>query len=314
MERILINTLHNHIGEEVTIAGWIETRRDHGKLIFLDVRDRSGMVQTVALPDSDSLHELAQSLRRGWVVRITGIVNKRPEKMINSDSPTGDIEMVIADMEILGRAHELPFDNYEALNLDTYFDHLPLMLRQRNARATFRVQATIIEAFREFFVGEEFIEFQSPKLIGEDAEGGASVFAVDYFGKKANLAQSPQFYKQIMVGVFERVFTTGNVYRAEKHSTTRHLNEYTSLDIEMGFIDDHHDVMNLTGRLIRHLVERVKECVEKLEKIDGRELFNPELFPVLVPEKIPYLKLREAQKIIKEYCGEDCTNEPDLAP
>lgn len=307
MERILIKTLREHIGKEVTISGWVDVRRDHGKLIFFDIRDTSGIVQTVILPANEVAHRGAHSVRSEWVVRISGTVHKRPEKMINAALANGDIEMVIHTLEVLASAAELPFDREEKLNLDTYFDHLPLTLRTERARAIFRVQSSIIAAFREYLVGEGFTEFQAPKLIGEDAEGGASVFAVDYFGKKANLAQSPQFYKQIMVGVFERVFTTGNVYRAEKHSTTRHLNEYTSLDMEMGFINDHHDVMNLTEKLMAHIVKCVNEtCAQELA------VFNVE--PVLIPENIPFMKLREAQRIIKDRFGEDCTQEPDLAP
>ena len=155
--------------------------------------------------------------------------------------------MEITEVKILSEA-EIPFEKDAVTNLDTYLDNLPLTLRSEKAKAVFKVQAEITKAFREFLNKEGFTEFQAPKLIGEDAEGGANSFDVTYFKHIAHLAQSPQLYKQIMVGVFERVFAVGNVYRAEKHSTTRHLNEYTSLDIEMGFIEGHTDIMKMEER------------------------------------------------------------------
>ena len=202
---------------------------------------------------------------------------------------------------------ELPFEEDTELNIDTYFDYMPLTLRTKEKQAIFKVQAVIIQAFREFLVSEEFTEVQAPKIIGEDAEGGAEVFSVDYFGNKAFLATSPQFYKQIMMGVFERVFMTGNVFRAEKHSTTRHLNEYTSLDFEMGFIQDHHDIMKMENRLLKFVMEKLKEKCAKEFALLKAEI--PE-----VPDEIPFMKLREAQEILEKEYGEKCVGEPDLEP
>lgn len=236
MKRTNIGELKEQKGEKVKIAGWVDVRRDHGKLIFIDLRDATGKVQMVALPNHESAHEIAGDLRSEWVIEVTGMVNGRPEKMINADEVNGDIEIEVTAIEVISKAHELPFELGTDLNLDTYLDHLPIALRTPKGRATFKVQSEIINAYREFLLSEGFVEFQAPKIIGEDAEGGASVFNLEYFGKTAHLAQSPQLYKQIMVGVFEKVFTTGNVYRAEKHSTSRHVNEYTSLDFEFGFI------------------------------------------------------------------------------
>lgn len=306
MERTYIKNLKNHIGKEVTIAGWVDIRRDHGKLVFLDVRDTTGKVQMVALPNHAEAIEIASKVRHEWVIEVRGIVNVRPPKMVK-EGLNGDIEIEMLSGAVLGEADELPFDKNAELNLDTYLDHLPLTLRTDRARAIFKVQAVIIGAFRNFLVGEGFTEFQAPKLIGEDAEGGANAFPVEYFGNTAHLAQSPQLYKQIMVGVFERVFSTGNVYRAEKHSTTRHINEYTSLDIEMGFIKDHTDVMNMENRILAYIVRELREKCSEEFALFGTEI--PE-----VPEKIPALKLREAQEIIKKETGEDCTKEPDLEP
>lgn len=307
MKRILIKDLHDHIGNEVNISGWVDIRRDHGKLVFIDLRDMSGIVQMVALPNHTEAHEVAHILRPEWVVGIKGKVNKRPEKMVNANVPTGDIEIEILEIEILSKAHELPFEKNAPLNLDTHLDHLPFTLRTERSRAIFRVQAHIIKAFRDFLTAEQFTEIQVPKIVGGDAEGGAAVFPIEYFGHTAYLATSPQLYKQIMIGVFEKVFATGNIYRAEKHSTTRHINEYTSLDLEMGFIKDHTDIMELESRFLNFLLKNLEEnCTDDFKLLKAE-------FPSL-PKTIPTMKLREAQEIIKKETGEDVTNEPDLEP
>ena len=307
MERTYIKDLKEHIGKEITVAGWVDIRRDHGKLVFLDLRDMTGKVQMVALPNHAEAHAAASAVRSEWVIEVRGIVNARPPKMVKEGVLNGDLEIEMLDAKVLAKAQELPFELGAELNLDTYLDNLPLTLREEKARAVFKIQAVIIHAFRNFLVEQGFTEFQAPKLIGEDAEGGANSFNVEYFGHTAHLAQSPQLYKQIMVGVFERVFSAGNVYRAEKHSTTRHLNEYTSLDIEMGFIKDHTDVMNMENRILAYIVKELKEkCFAEFALFDAT---IPD-----VPEKIPAMKLRMAQEIIKKETGDDCTNEPDLEP
>ena len=306
MERIYIREIKNKVGEEVKLAGWVDVRRDHGKLIFIDLRDTSGKVQMVALPNHKETHEVASKLRSEWVVEIIGKVNKRPEKMINKNEELGEVEVEIIEVKILSEA-EIPFEKDAVTNLDTHLDNLTLTLRTEKSKAVFKVQAKITQAFREFLNQENFTEFQAPKLIGEDAEGGANSFDVTYFKHIAHLAQSPQLYKQIMVGVFERVFAVGNVYRAEKHSTTRHLNEYTSLDMEMGFIQDHTDIMKMENRLLKFIINALKEtCAKEFELLKATA---PE-----VPENIPAMKLREAQEIIKKETGEDCVKEPDLEP
>ncbi|MBI5401121.1 MAG: aspartate--tRNA(Asn) ligase [Candidatus Yonathbacteria bacterium] len=307
MTRTYAKDLKEHIGKEVIIAGWVDIRRDHGKLIFLDLRDVTGKVQMVALPNHAEAHALASTVRSEWVIEVKGMVNVRPPKMVKEGVLNGDLEIEMLDAKVLAKAQELPFTLDTELNLDTYLDNLPLTLRSEKHKAVFKVQAEIIAGFREFLMSEGFTEFQAPKLIREDAEGGANSFNVEYFGHTAHLAQSPQLYKQIMVGVFERVFSAGNVYRAEKHSTTRHLNEYTSLDIEMGFIKDHTDVMNMENRIIAYIMERLKATCADEFALFGATI--PE-----VPEKIPAMKLREAQEIIKKETGEDCTKEPDLEP
>ncbi|MEX1027294.1 MAG: aspartate--tRNA(Asn) ligase [Candidatus Paceibacterota bacterium] len=306
--RIYIKDLHEHIGTQVTLAGWVDVRRDHGKLTFIDLRDATGKVQMVALPKNEAAHEAAGTVRPEWVIKVVGEVKERPEKMVNPDLPNGDLEFVVTELEVLSPAESLPFDLDTDLNLDTLLDYRPLTLRRTRERAIFKVQAAIVDAYRTFLNNEGFTEFQAPKLIGADAEGSGEVFEVEYlYDRTAHLATSPQLYKQILVGVFERVFSIGNVYRAEKHATSRHLNEYTSLDVEVGFIDDHTDIMAIETRLLRFLCDQLRATCEAEFSICGAEV------PV-VPETIPVVKLREAQELIFQETGKDIREEPDLEP
>ena len=308
MQRTLIKDLKNYIGKEVTVAGFINARRDHGKLIFIDLRDRTGIVQAVSSAKNAKTHATIEAVHSEWSAELTGTVGKRPKNMINPEQEMGEIEIAISDSLILGKAQELPFEKDGALNLDTYLDHMPLTLRSEKSQAIFKVQAYIIAAYREALSSRNFVEFQSPKLVGSDAEGGGEVFKVDYFhDHSAYLATSPQIYKQIMVPVFERVFSTGNVYRAEKHSTTRHLNEYTSLDVEFGFIKDHADIMKMLTEILHDIISFLKKHGSKEFKFLNAD------FP-LAPDIFPVMKLREAQTLIKKETGEDCTREPDLTP
>ena len=271
------------------IQGWVSVRRDQGKMVFFDFRDRSGAVQGVVLPKSEAL-ETAKNVRAEYVVSVEGKVNARPEKNVNAGVQNGDIELEVQKMEILSVA-EIPFELGSEVNLDIYLDHLPFTLRSEKSKQIFKVQEAIIQGFRDGMKAQDFTEFQAPALVGGDAEGGASAFEVNYYyDKKAYLATSPQLYKQIMVGVFERAFTTPKIFRGEKHSTTRHLSEYSSLDFEMGFIKDHTDVMAALERTMRLVVDKVG-------------------LPVAMPATIPVLKLREVQKILGV-----STDEPDLEP
>ncbi len=307
MERTSIVGLGECIGKTVSISGWVDVRRDHGKLVFLDIRDRSGKVQCVCLPNHSDAVITAQTLRPEWVVQIKGVVNERPEKM-RTEGGNGNLEIEVVKIFVLAKAQELPFEKDTEVNLDTYLDYLPLTLRSARARAIFKVQAEITNAYRGFLDLEGFTEFQAPKLIGDDAEGGANVFSVPYFNDKvAHLGTSPQFYKQIMVGALERVYAIGNVYRAEKHSTTRHVNEYTSLDAEMGFIKDHRDIMAVKTRLMHALISQLQANCQQQFKMLGATL-------PAAPKEFPVLKLREALELVFKETGRDNRTEPDLEP
>lgn len=295
MNRTLIKDLSSNVGQAVTVAGWVSVRRDQGKMVFFDLRDRSGTVQGVALPKSEAI-DTAHDVRPECVVSISGVVNKRPEKNINPNVQNGDIELEIRSIEILSKA-EVPFELDAEINLDTYLDHQPYTLRSARNRDIFTVQAAIIQAFREVLREQDFTEFQAPAIVGSDAEGGAAAFKIDYYyDQKAYLATSPQLYKQIMVGVYERVFATPKIFRGEKHATTRHLSEYSSLDFEMGFISDHTDVMAVVEQIMRHIAGA----------IEGMPLVEKPLMPT---GEFPALKLREAQKILVV-----SETEPDLEP
>lgn len=291
MERTLIGELGKHVGETVSISGWVDVRRDHGKLVFLDIRDRSGKVQTVCLPNHPEAVATAQTLRPEWVVRVEGLVNKRPEKM-RVEGLNGAVEMEAVTITVLSQAQELPFDKDTEVNLDTLFDYRPLTLRSARSRDIFSVQAAIVDAYRKSLIHQGFTDFQAPALVGGDAEGGSAVFKVDYFNDQtAYLATSPQLYKQIMVGAFERAFTVARIFRAEKSATTRHLSEATCIDFEMGFIENETDVMRVLETAIRDVVGKVAA--------DHAGAFSR--LGATVPalgEKFPMLTLKEAHQTL----------------
>ncbi|PCI30122.1 aspartate--tRNA(Asn) ligase [Candidatus Kaiserbacteria bacterium] len=307
MERTIISDLTKKKGEKVHISGWVDVRRDHGKLVFLNIRDRGGIVQTIIKGDLAESDDVAQ-LREQWVVNLTGVVNERPDNS-KKDEQNGDIELLIEGVEIVSQADELPFDMNAELNLGTLLDYRPLTLRTQRARDIFTVAATIVQAYRWELIQNDFMEFQAPALVGGDAEGGSEVFKVEYFkDKTAFLATSPQLYKEIMTGAYERAFTIAKIFRAEKSATTRHLTEITQMDFEMSFIKDHTEVMDMLEKVVRSSCSAVIEKHSDILKRIGTE--NP-----LLPEtKFPVLTLLEAQEIIEKEFGGKAIGELDLEP
>ncbi len=304
MDRILVKETVNKIGEKVKLEGWVSTRRDHGKIVFIDLRDRSGIVQLVLLD------EIAGEVRNEYVVRVIGKVKERPEKLINSRLETGKVEIDVENLEIINKAEELPFDmGKETLDLElpTLLDYRALTLRHPKIKAIFKVQEVVIDAFRQALQEKEFFEFQAPSLISSAPEGGAEIFKVEYFKYKTYLAQSPQLYKSLLVSIFERVFSVNKVFRAEPSVTTRHLTEVVSLDAEFGFIKDYFEVKDMAEYTIKFILSEVdKTCKKELE-----------LWGATIPkvaDTIPMIKLREAQQIIFERTGRDVRTEKDLAP
>jgi len=303
MKNLFIKQVVEEVGKEVELYGWVNNIRDHKKIIFVDLRDRTGVVQLVG-------DITFKKLSPEDVIYVKGLVKKRPENLINPNINTGEVEVEVKDMKILSEADELPIDmSKDELNvsLPTLLDYRSLTLRHRKIKSIFTVQTAVIDEFRNSLKQMGFIEFQAPILVPAQAEGGAQVFPVSYFTHKAYLAQSPQLYKQIMLGVFERVFTVTHAFRAEPSVTTRHLTEYISLDAEMAFIDTWQELMDAVENVIKNIVESVfKDYPEELK------LFNAT--KPLVPNKIPRIKLSEALKIVGDRLKEDLSEEPDLAP
>lgn len=307
-DRTLIASLSEHIGKTVTVAGMVDIRRDHGKLIFLVVRDRTSIIQAVVHASAAEAFEATSKVKIQSPIAITGTVVERNEKTRKPEEQNGTLELQIQSLTILGLTHELPFEIEADLNLETYFDHLPLTLRQQRARDIFTVQGTIVNTYRETLRAEGFTEFQSPALVGGDAEGGSAVFKVQYYNDHdAYLATSPQFYKQIMVGPFERSFTIAKIFRAEKSATTRHLSELTQMDFEMGFIDDHTEVMAMLEKVVRSVVERVEKEHASVFTRMGTSV-------PLLGESFVILTLTEAQEILEKEYGLTCVGEQDMEP
>lgn len=311
MSRVLTKDTPNHVDQEVVVKGYVHVRRDHGKLIFLDIRDRSGLLQVVVVPSvSEEAHKVASELRPEYVVAITGTIQKRPEKLVNPKIASGTVELLAKQIEILAKAETLPFDlGAEELNLElpTMLDHRALSLRHPKVQAIFKVQEVIIDSFREYMKSQDFFEFQAPSIAPAVAEGGSEVFEITYFDHKAYLTQSPQLYKQIVMTAFERVFSVNKVFRAEPSVTTRHLTEIVSLDAEMGFIDSWEDIRDMADATVKYILKQVGEkCAKELE------LFHVELPKTI--EKTPTVSLREAQEKIFKHSGRDVRGDKDLNP
>lgn len=281
--------LKNYIGQQVRIHGSIYKIRKMSDFAFVLLRTKREVVQCIYTRESArfSLEELTEES----CVIFTANVVEEPRSRSGFD-------LQLIDVEILSKSEEASPIVINNKLVDTSLENLlnfrPITLRNEKERAIFKIQEGISRGMREFLMEQGFTEIHTPKIVYAGAEGGANIFHLDYFGKEAYLAQSPQFYKQIMVGVYERVFEIAPVFRAEKHDTSRHLNEYTSVDIEMGYIESFEDVMNLETAMLRHVMEY-------LSKNYQHEL---QLLKVKLPEikEIPAIMFMEAKELIsKEY-------------
>jgi nondiscriminating aspartyl-tRNA synthetase len=302
MRRILAGQLSEYVGRRVLISGWLHRQRRLSRVTFLIVRDRSGLAQVV-VGDRAQAEQLAE-LSPETVVSVTG-------RAVACAQAPGGVEVHDPDVEVVTRPAEPPplelWRPTLAAQLPTRLDLAPLALRHPREQAIFRVAAASIAGYRAALDELGFTEIQTPKIVASATESGANVFAIDYFGRAAYLAQSPQFYKQAMVGVFERVYETGPAFRAEPHDTPRHLSEYLSLDAELGFIADHRDVM----AVVRDAVAGMAAGVERRAG-DAAALLRIEV--PQVPDQIPAVHFADAQAMIAAATGEDLSDEPDLAP
>ena len=285
LERVFISELRAVKEETVMLRGWVHKIIDLSHVVFVKLRDKSGIVQLVC--DKDQVKDL----------RLENAIEVIGTKCENEKAP-GGIEIIVKDIKIVGTTYyeKLPFEVNSFKNkvaLETQLDHRTIALRRPEIRAIFKVQNEIETAFRNYLKEKNFEQIHTAKIIDSSTEGGSEMFTVNYFDRRSFLAQSPQFYKQMMVGAgFERVFEIGHAYRAELHNTWRHLNEYVSLDVEMGFIKDEYELMDLEEGFINYLYKHLnKTCQKELE-----------MYKIELPDKvkIPRIRLDEAHKILLE--------------
>jgi len=290
-----------YVGKEIRMNGAVHTIRHMGEVAFVVLRKSRGLVQCVyeaGVMDFD-----IRELKEESAVEVTGIV-KAEER-----APQG-FEIRLREIRVLSQpAEPLPLAVSKwKLNtsLETKLSLRPISLRNVRERAKFKIQEGIVRGFRDYLSGQGFTEIRTPKIVARGAEGGSNVFKLEYFNKKAELGQSPQFYKQTMVGVYDRVFEAAPVFRAEKHNTTRHLNEYTSLDFEMGYIDSFRDVMDMETGMLRYVMKLLEQEYKK-------EL---DMLGVTLPRagQIPAVRFDQAKELVSEKYGRKIRNPYDLEP
>ncbi len=302
--RTLTSEVGRHTGESVTVTGWLHSWREMGGLSFLVLRDAWGTIQAVAETEEELRPLREQEAGVESVVSISGRVVAMPQA-------PGGVELHELRIEVISPVREAPVVPLNkprlSAQLGTLLDHAVVTNRHPTRRAMLRLGAGAMRAFRTVLNERGFTEIQTPKLVAAATESGSNVFEVNYFGRKAYLAQSPQFYKQIMVGVFERVYEVGPVFRAEPHDTTRHINEYVSLDAEFGFIENHFTVMALLRDVIAGILETFSTGY-------ASELRLLKVRLPAVPEQIPHIHFMEAQELIYRLHGVDERGEPDLSP
>jgi nondiscriminating aspartyl-tRNA synthetase len=302
MQRVLTNELADHVGTRVRMAGWLHHQRRLSRVTFLVLRDVGGLTQVVI--DEPAQRSWLEELKPETVLELEG-------DAVRAAEAPGGVELRTPSVRVLAEPEEAPSVELRRPQLKeqlpTILDHAPVALRHPRERAKHDLGAASVAGYRAALDGLGFVEIQTPKIVAAASEGGANVFAVDYFGRNAYLAQSPQLYKQVMVGVFERVYETGPAFRAEPHDTGRHLAEYVSLDAELGFVDDHVSVMRVAREAVAGMVDAVRSraaAAAALLRVDLPE----------VPSEIPKVDFVEAQERIQEATGAKVVGEPDLAP
>lgn len=303
-ERILTKNISQHLNETITIKGWLHKKRLLGGLNFLTVRDRSGIAQSL-VDDKQEIEKL-RGLQVGTVVAFSGTV-------VQDDRAPGGAELHDVTIEVLVPVTDEPpieIDkpiSHKSENLDTLFEYRVLNIRNLQEQKIFKIRGSLTRYIRDYLHANDFTEIDTPKLLAEATEGGSEVFQLDYFGKTATLAQSPQFYKQIMVGAFERVYEIGHSYRAEPSATTRHLTELTMLDIEIGFVESHQEVMDVVGDMTSSVLRTVYEE----HAADLKSLNAPEL---KLADKVPAFTVAEIHDMYTKATKTDTTAEKDLIP
>ena len=288
-------------GETVKIHGTVHTIRDMGEVAFVVLRKRDGLLQCV-YEEGTSKFDL-KALKEEAAVELSGRLHKEER------APHG-IEIRIDTLTILSEPAAplpLPISKWKLnTSLEAKLNMRPISLRNLQERAKFRIQEGVVRGFRDFLYSQGFTEIHTPKIGAKSAEGGSNLFRLEYFHRPAVLQQSPQLYKQMMVGVFERVFETGPVFRAEKHNTKRHLNEYTSLDFEMGYIDGFEDLMSMETGFLQYMLKLLKEDYQK--ELDLLKITLPSA------DKIPAVRFDKAKELVAEKYNRKIRNPFDLEP
>lgn len=291
----------DYVGKTVKMNGAVHNIRDMGEFAFIILRKAEGLVQCV-YEEGKTEFDL-KDLKEEFAVEVTGVI------ALEERAPQG-FELRLTGIRVLSEpAETMPIAiNKWKMNtsLETRLSLRPVSLRNVRERAKFKIQEGIVRGFREFLSSQGFTEVHTPKIVSRGAEGGANVFKLNYFNKKAELGQSPQFYKQMMVGVFDRVFEVAPVFRAEKHNTTRHLNEYIGLDFEMGYIDSFEDVMAMETGFLKYTMELLKSEYKKELDMLGIDL--PSI------SQIPHVRFAEAKQLVSEKYNRKIRNPFDLEP
>jgi nondiscriminating aspartyl-tRNA synthetase len=287
-------------GQPVTVSGWLHHLRQLKSVAFLLLRDASGTIQIV-LEDA-ATRDIVTALPHESVLSVTGT-------LVASPNAPGGREVHDPVVTVISAAvADPPVDLFRPeLNAQqaTLLDHAAVTLRHPQRAAAYRLFAAALAGYRQALTVRRFTEITTPKIIGAAPEGGANVFTLDYFGRPAYLAQSPQLYKQMMVGVYERVFETAPAFRAEPHATTRHLSQFYSLDMEMGFIEDHHTVMAMLTEVLQAMIDTM---------IASGALQTLDIPIPAIPATIPEVHFRDSLAMLGEAFGADLRDEPDLAP
>jgi aspartyl-tRNA synthetase len=296
MKRVLNAKTPRYLGKEVKVSGWVHSVRSLGKLIFVGVRDISGILQLVSSQNNKVIHKLMQQLTEESVIEAVGKIQKRPKGMENPNMETGEVEMVVEKLKILSKPNDsLPIPVAEKENitsaLEKRLDWRWLDLRKPQNQLIFKVWTTMEKAFRDYCIKNDFIEIHSPKLMSSPSESGAELFEVKYFDRKAYLAQSPQFYKQMaMAAGFEKVFEIGPVFRANPSFTPRHDTEFTSYDVEISYINSHYDIMRFEEKLIVAMLSAIKKKHEQ----EIKKYYNKEIIIPKTP--FPKISFKEAKE------------------
>lgn len=301
--RVLSSEIKEQIGKTVTVKGWLHKKRAMGGINFINIRDRGGLVQVI-IEDKNQIEKL-RGMQIGTILEISGLVAEEPRSPGGAELHDPEVTVLVSVTDEPLLEIDKPI-GHKPEHLDTLFDNRVIGLRNLQEQAIFKIQSCLTDSMRSYFRDNGFTEVRTPKLLAEPTEGGAEVFKLDYFGKTATLAQSPQFYKQMLVGVFERVFEIAPVYRAELSATTRHMSEFISVDGEMGFIDLEELKEFLSG-LLNTVIDSVWTNYEV-------ELKRWNSTKPLLPKSIPTISMEEIHQRYTKATGTNTVGEKDLRP